>query len=235
MAERKIPILPGDGVTSMVARLRGLYAVTDDILLAGCLLPAVEAALEGGCRVVQYRSKKNDTVIKRSEARELLMLCRQFNALLLINDDVALANYIGADGVHLGQEDSSLLDARSQLGGDAIIGVTCHGSLTLASSAVDAGANYVAFGRFFDSATKPSASLAQRSILADARVQIPCPLVAIGGITLDNALMLKEAGADMLAVIGGLFSTASSDLATVREKARAFHAMYDNPISRETL
>ena len=86
----------------------------------GGLLPAVGVALEGGCRVVQYRSKKNDTVIKRSEARELLMLCRQFNALLLINDDVALANYIGADGVHLGQEDSSLLDARNQLGGQGL-------------------------------------------------------------------------------------------------------------------
>ncbi|HQQ63665.1 MAG TPA: thiamine phosphate synthase [Pseudomonadales bacterium] len=186
--------------------LRGLYAITDDALLAGRLLPAVEAALLGGCRIVQYRSKQADTARQHSEATDLLQLCRQHDAILLVNDNLALAEKIGADGVHLGQEDMSLAEARQALGNNAIIGITCHNSLTLAQQAQAGSANYVAFGRFFPSDTKQSAPPADLSVLQQARGGLHIPLVAIGGITLDNALTVLAAGADMLAVVGDLFS-----------------------------
>lgn len=185
--------------------LRGLYAITDDTLLAGRLLSAVEAALLGGCRIVQYRSKQTDTARQHSEATDLLQLCHQHNAILLINDNLALAEKIAADGVHLGQQDVSLATAKQALGDDAIIGITCHSSLTLAQQAQAGGANYVAFGRFFPSGTKQSAPPAALSVLQQARSILHIPLVAIGGITLDNAPTVLAADADMLAVVGDLF------------------------------
>lgn len=201
-----------------------LYALTDDQLLAGRLLEAVRAALAGGCRMVQYRSKQPDHSRRLQEATQLLALCRQSQALLLINDDVALAMAVGADGVHLGQEDMPLLEARNQLGAQAIIGITCHDSLTLACAAQDNGADYVAFGRFFTSNTKQSAPPADLSVLHQARQQLHIPIVAIGGITLDNATSVLAAGADMLAVVGDLFTAA--DIAT---QARAYHDLSHFP------
>lgn len=202
--------------------LRGLYAITDDTLLAGRLLPAVEATLIGGCRVVQYRSKQSDAARLRSEAIDLLQLCRQHDAILLINDNLALAEKIGADGVHLGQNDASLTSARHALGKHAIIGITCHNSLTLAQQAQAGGANYVAFGRFFPSGTKQSALPADLSVLQQAKATLHIPLIAIGGITLDNASSVLAAGADMLAVVGDLFGHA--DIAARSQRYTALFA-----------
>lgn len=202
--------------------LRGLYAITDDLLLAGRLLPAVEQALAGGCRLVQYRSKQTGNSRQRDEVTQLLALCRQYNATLLINDNPQLAQETGAHGVHLGQEDMPLAKARALLGPAAIIGITCHNSLSHALAAQEAGADYVAFGRFFPSATKQSAPPASLSVLAEARRQLAVPVVAIGGITLDNAPQVVAAGADMVAVVGDLFTATD-----ITARARAYTALFE--------
>ena len=205
----------------MTTHWRGLYAITDDALLAHRLLPAVQAALSGGCRWVQYRSKCTDAQQRRREAAQLVELCRTHNASLLINDDVALAKTVGADGVHLGQDDMSLTEARRILGNQAIIGITCHNSLALAHTAQQDGANYVAFGRFFASQTKQSAPPADLSVLRAAKAQLAIPVVAIGGITLDNAPSVLQEGADLLAVVGDLFSAQN-----ITARAQAYAALF---------
>lgn len=197
----------------------GLYAITDDKLLQGRLVDAVGAALAGGCRIVQYRSKKDDARTKLAEARSLKKLCDEHSAILLINDDVELALAVGACGVHLGQSDTGLALARETLGPHAIIGITCHDQIALAEQASTAGANYLAFGRFFNSSTKPDAKPAKLDVLSQARARFVLPLVGIGGITLDNAEQVLQAGADNIAVIGGLFD---GELADIERRARAF-------------
>ena len=186
---------------------RGLYAITDTPLLAGRMLAAVEAALKGGAVVVQYRDKSNDTARRMEEALALRMLCLRYRGPRLIDDGIELCVAVGADGVHLGQQDDSLQLARKRLGSDAIIGVTCHDSLALAEAAVGAGASYIAFGAFYASSTKPTAKPAALSILSSAR-HLGCPVVAIGGINADNAAPLIAAGADCVAVISDLWSAA---------------------------
>lgn len=195
-----------------------LYAITDSQLLPGDkLFTAVAAALKGGCKLVQYRDKSNDRTRRLSEAKTLVSLCMQYQAQLIINDDVALAKEAGAQGVHLGQGDTNPVAARIILGSNAIIGVTCHDSLALAQQAIKDSANYIAFGRFFPSTTKPDAHPAPMSLISAARKQFPdIPIVAIGGITLGNGKQLFDAGADMLAVCQGLF--AAEDIAAQARK-----------------
>ena len=199
---------------------RGLYAITDSALLAdGKLLPYVEAALIGGARWLQYRDKTTDAGKRLTEASQLAELCRAHDCQLLINDDLALADQLGV-GLHLGQDDGSLREARQQLGPDALIGGTCHASLQLAERALEDGASYIAFGRFFNSVTKPGAPAATPELLRLARQQFSVPIIAIGGTTLDNASTLLDAGADYLAVINGLFG--APDAETVQHRARQF-------------
>ena len=201
------------------ARIRGLYAITDPQLTpADRLLTCCEAALRGGARLLQYRDKQAGSAERRRHAESLRDLCRDHNATLLINDDVALAAAIGATGVHIGQQDGAVSDARARLGAQALIGVSCHGSEALAQAAVTDGADYVAFGRFFVSHTKPQAAAAEIAVLA---TPLPVAKVAIGGITPDNAAPLINAGADALAVIHGLF--AAPDIAS---RARAFQRLF---------
>ena len=203
--------------------LRGLYAITDSALLAdGRLLPYCEAALRGGAKILQYRDKSTDTARRLREAQALQELCKTYNARLIINDDVNLAARLGVD-LHIGQEDGSLLKARQQLGPQAIIGVTCHAQLELAQQAVDQQADYIAFGRFYSSQTKPGDVLATTDLLKQAQ-QLKRPIVAIGGITLENGGILIEHGADMLAVIHGLFAADSP--AAVEQRSRAFSALF---------
>ncbi len=188
--------------------LSGLYAITDRKLADSSsvtLVKHVHQALEGGARVIQYRDKGSDKRRKIAEAASLLHLCYGYDVPLIINDDLLLAAEIGADGVHLGQDDISIHQARNILGGDAIIGISCHNRLELALDAQYAGANYVAFGRFFSSSTKPQALPANIDLLHHARLPLHIPIVAIGGITPENGTPLIEAGADMLAVIHGVF------------------------------
>ena len=203
--------------------LRGLYAITDSALLAdGRLLPYCEAALRGGVKLLQYRDKSNDGAQRLIEAQALHSLCQSYDARLIINDDVNLAAQLGAD-LHLGQGDGCLLSARKLLGPDAIIGATCHAELNLAEQAVQQGADYIAFGRFYSSQTKPGDVCASTELLKQAQ-QLQRPIVAIGGITLENGRALVEHGADMLAVIHGLFAADSA--AAVEQRARAFSALF---------
>jgi thiamine-phosphate pyrophosphorylase len=205
--------------------LRGLYAITDSGLLAGGkLLPYVEAALTGGARLLQYRDKSTDEARRLREAEALRRLCESHGATLIINDDAELAARLGV-GLHLGQQDGSLAAARALLGRQAIIGGTCHAQLALAEQAAGEGASYVAFGRFFNSLTKPGAPAATLDLLATARARVALPIVAIGGIDLHNAAPLIAHGASMIAVIHALFAAESP--AEVERRARAFSALFD--------
>ena len=204
--------------------LRGLYAITDSALLADSrLLPYAEAALAGGARLLQYRDKSKDAERRLNEAGQLKKLCQQYAAQLLINDDLALASKLGV-GVHLGRDDGSLREARLQLGPQAIIGATCQTDLDYAAEAIEAGASYIAFGRFFQSETKPGAPAATPDLLIQARKRFAVPIVAIGGITTDRAPQLLDAGADLLAVVHGLFGADSA--AEVQRRAHAFHTLF---------
>lgn len=194
--------------------LSPIYAITDAHLLLGDMLfSGVEKALQAGVTTVQLRDKvanKADLLIK---AERMLALCKQYQAQLIINDQPELAAEIGADGVHLGRGDGSLKDARKRLGKHAIIGATCHDNLSWAKAAADAGADYVAFGRFYSSTTKPNACAASIDLLRQAKNTIALPIVAIGGINGDNAGNLFRAGANSVAVCAGIFATADIAMA----------------------
>lgn len=206
----------------------GLYAITDPDLLPGDqLIPAVEAAIRGGVVLVQYRDKQATETERLVRARDLVSVCANHQVPLLINDDAALAKRVGAAGAHLGQEDGNIAEARALLGPDAILGKTCHASLELAQAAREAGADYLAFGRFFPSMTKPGAPAATPDILQQAQ-PLGLPLSAIGGISLENASLLIAKGADLLAVIGGLFGT--DDIET---RARAFTDLFAKTTEQE--
>lgn len=191
----------------MGLELRGLYAIADTQVLDDAhLLAAVEAAIAGGARVLQYRDKRSPPEVRLRQAQKISDLCRHHGVYFLINDDVALAVKTSAHGVHLGRNDLPLAQARAQLGADRLIGVSCYNELDRALTAQHQSANYVAFGSFFSSRTKPQAVRATPELLRAARVQLQIPVVAIGGITPENGAVLVEAGADMLAVIEGVFA-----------------------------
>jgi len=199
-------------------KARGLYAITNGP--RGDLEQAVEAALKGGASVVQYRDKTLDAGRRHVEAANLADLCMRHGVPLFINDDVGLALACGATGVHLGVGDASVATARSRLGSKAIIGVSCYDSLDRARRAVDEGADYIAFGAFHPSPTKPQARVADQRLLGAAR-SLGIPLVAIGGITPDNAPSLIAAGADCTAVISSLF-----DADDIEAVARRFSLLF---------
>jgi len=188
--------------------LRGLYALTPDDNLLPRLSALVGSALKGGVKWVQYRNKTAPTPLRRAQAAELLRICRAHGAKLIINDDVWLAIEIGADGAHVGRGDvpgGSLGTAREALGARRILGVSCYDDLARAEVAVDAGADYIAVGSVFASQSKPEAARASLSTLTEAKRRFKLPVVAIGGITVQNAPQVLDAGADMLAVLSGLF------------------------------
>jgi thiamine-phosphate pyrophosphorylase len=214
---------PGKRLMTSFSNFRGLYAITDaDLLPDERLYAAVNAAVQGGAMLVQYRDKSADAATRKLKATRLLETCNALSCPLIINDDLDLAAAIGAQGVHLGREDGDLARARKQLGPEAIIGATCHGSLEFAREAKMMGASYVAFGAFFPSPTKPHAIPAALAILNQAKHEIGLPVVAIGGITLDNAADVIRAGADMIAVVSSLFGADD-----VTQRARAFHHLFD--------
>jgi thiamine-phosphate pyrophosphorylase len=186
---------------------RGLYAITDAVLLPDDRLTgAVERALLGGARLIQYRDKSHDAARRLTQAQALDELCRRYEIPLIINDDVELAAQVGAAGVHIGQDDPDLATARARLGPKAIIGASCYDRLDLALAAERAGADYVAFGAFFPSPTKPHEIRPPIALLWEARAALTVPIVAIGGITPDNAPLLLNAGADALAVVSAVFA-----------------------------
>jgi len=207
--------------------IEGLYAVTPDLRDSVALCDKVVAALAGGVRLVQYRSKSADTVRQAEEAAALASVCRRFRARLIVNDDVQLAKSCGADGVHLGADDVPVAQARRILGPDALIGASCYSSLQLASRAAADGADYVAFGAVFQSSTKPGALPVSLSLLSEARSTIELPIVAIGGISAHNAGRVIEAGADAVAVVTGLF-----DAGDIESEARRLLEITTAALSR---
>ena len=205
------------GRTRAQRAVSGLYAITPEDSDTDRLARRVEAALSGGARIVQYRSKSADTMARRAQAERLLGLCRRHGALLVINDDLELALAVGADGVHLGRDDGDTAAARSRLPANALLGISCYDRIDLAAAAAAAGADYVAFGAAFASPTKPEAVRASPELFARARARLRIPVVAIGGITPENARLVIDAGADAVAVITALF-----DAADIRAAAAAF-------------
>ncbi len=186
---------------------RGLYVLTPDETDTGQLLARVDIVLRAGATWLQYRNKRADAALRREQALALQPLCRAAGVPLIINDDWRLAADIGADGAHLGEDDGEIAAARAALGPDALLGASCYNLAGLATSAVSAGAGYVAFGAFFPSPTKPNARRAAPDLLRDAAA-LGVPRVAIGGITPDNARPLIDAGADLIAVISSVFDAA---------------------------
>lgn len=186
--------------------ISGLYAVTPDIEDTQLLCKMVTAALAGGASVVQYRNKLADADLQREQASALLPICRQYKVPFIINDDVALSQLLDADGVHLGATDGDIAAARKLLGVHKVIGASCYNRFDLAEQAKAQGATYIAFGACFSSSTKPHAPVASLDLFAQAK-QLSLPTVAIGGITLENARLVKQAGADAVAVINALFGS----------------------------
>jgi thiamine-phosphate pyrophosphorylase len=202
--------------------IRGLYFIADSARCgARGVAPVAASAIRGGAVMIQYRDKSGDADRRRREAEALNAICAAGGIPLIVNDDIELARTTGAAGVHLGGRDPDLSDARRRLGSAAILGSSCYSSLERARRAVQDGVDYVSFGAFHRSTTKPSAPLAPLSLLHDARQAIPLPVVAIGGIDAHNARPLIEAGADLLAVIGGVCA-ADDPEAAARSISRLF-------------
>lgn len=198
-----------------------LYLITpESIPDLGAFSEVLDGVLATGhVACVQLRLKNVEDVQFEQTALTLLSVCHKHEVPLLINDRADIAAKVNADGVHLGQEDGDVPSARTLLGNDKDIGVTCHSSKDLAFAAGEAGANYVAFGAFFASGTKPDALLAEKSVLTDWDMFTDLPCVAIGGITPDNCAELASAGAHFIAVCGAVWNHTEGPVAAVQ----AFH------------
>jgi len=203
--------------------LSGLYVITDPELCSNSLIEKVEQAILGGAQIIQYRNKTSTAQTQFNEAQALQTLCQKYQRTFIINDDVELALKVNADGVHLGRTDGDIRLTRKAFGKDKIIGVTCHNEIDAGLSAQQQSADYVAFGRFYPSKTKPSAPPADISTLQLAKAQLCIPVVAIGGISVENAANLIEAGADMLAVIHAVFAHSNT-----RQAASEIAQLFNN-------
>ncbi|MFC6839735.1 thiamine phosphate synthase [Xanthomonas theicola] len=199
---------------------RGVYLITPDDADGAHLLARVAPLLGHGPTWLQYRNKRADAAQRLAQATALQALCVQAGVPLIVNDDVALAQAVGAAGVHLGEDDGDLTAARAALGADALIGASCYDDPALARAAAAAGASYVAFGAFFPSRSKHTTRRADPGLLRDAAT-LGLPRVAIGGLTPDNGRALVDAGADLLAVIGGVF-----DAPDPRDALAAYRACF---------
>ncbi|CAN5276200.1 hypothetical protein BH24PSE2_BH24PSE2_05890 [soil metagenome] len=197
---------------------RGLYGITSE---DGPAAPAVAAAVRGGASVIQYRDKTSSRTRRLREAIDIARACRKADIVFIVNDDIELACAARADGVHLGQDDASPAEARVRLGDSRLIGVSCYDSLDRALDAEANGVDYVAFGSFFQSPTKPGAPRADLELLTAARARLSLPIVAIGGITPDNGAPLVRAGAHCIAAISGVFGQQDVE-AAARRYARLF-------------
>lgn len=207
---------------SLRSSIKGLYAITPDELDTSVLLSNARSALKGGAEVLQYRNKRADAKLRSSQALALRLLCSEFGVTFIVNDDASLAKLVDADGVHLGGADGSVTTTRTLLGAAKLIGVSCYNCQVLARQAEQDGADYVAFGAFFQSGVKPEAVVASMNLLTQARQELRLPIVAIGGITPTNATQLIKAGADALAVISAVF--AADD---IEQAARQFSILVD--------
>jgi thiamine-phosphate pyrophosphorylase len=208
--------------------LRGLMAITPDGLATDTLVEKVRHALAGGAALVQYRNKLADEALRLEQATALRALCHTFGRPLIINDDLALAQVVGAAGVHLGRDDGDWAVARAVLGPQGILGVSCYDEPARAQAAAQAGADYLAFGAVYPSPTKPAARRAPLALF-ESGLSLGRPLAAIGGLTLENAPAVIRAGAGMLAVISDLF-----DAPDIRARAAAYARLFltlESPLS----
>ncbi len=189
---------------------KGLYAITDyDRLSHAVILGKSREILRAGTALLQFRNKKDKAVKLIQQARDLRILCRDFNVPFIVNDNLELALTIDADGIHIGEEDINYDEARRQLGNHKIIGISCYNDFKRATLAASSGADYIAFGAFFPTYSKKKTVRAKMTLLKEAR-GLNLPLVAIGGITPENGRSLLDAGADFLAVISGLYQAENS-------------------------
>jgi thiamine-phosphate pyrophosphorylase len=203
----------------MDASIKGLYAVTPDGIEPAQLLELVDAAIAGGAALIQYRDKSASDIDLKRRGQALMALCRARRVPLIINDHVELARELCADGVHVGEHDLALGQARQLLGHRSLIGVSCYQSIELAARAAATGASYLAFGSVFASIVKPHAKLAPLSLFKEARdAGIELPLVAIGGVDDRNAPALLAAGANAVAVISGVFKSLQPDAVFVQAR-----------------
>lgn len=205
----------------MSSKISGLYAITPDCADTENLFVITKKALTGGAKMIQYRNKIADATMRRRQAEKLVCLCREYDVPLIINDHLDLALEIDADGLHLGRNDISVRDARMALGENKIIGASCYNQINRAVNAEDQGADYVAFGAFFASITKPDAVTAPLEILGLAKQKLRTPIVAIGGITQRNATVLIARGGDAIAVSHALF-----DAQDIQAMARSFSRLF---------
>ncbi|HAN80752.1 MAG: thiamine phosphate synthase [Gammaproteobacteria bacterium] len=188
--------------------MQGLYVITDaSVTQPEQLYRQIQETIEGGAAYIQMRHKGNDLGLLEALADAAIDICRTKGKPCIINDHVLIARSLGAEGVHLGQNDESLINARKALGPSAIIGGTCHDSTQLMERAVREGATYCAFGRLFRSETKPTANGLSLSKLSELVEACPIPVVAIGGINADNANQVLDTGVSMLAVSGAVFKS----------------------------
>ena len=201
--------------------IKGLYAITPDMADSNSLLQKTQLAIEGGAFMVQYRSKIQDRDVKMQQCAAILRLCREYKIPCIVNDDVDMCRVLEADGVHLGEKDDNIAEVRHILGDDAIIGSSCYDQLNRAKLAQKEGASYVAFGAMFETSTKPNAPRATLELLTEAKSQIQIPIVAIGGITMNNAHDVIETGIDAIAVINSLYESNS-----IKETAETFSHMF---------
>jgi len=206
-----------------VRRIEGLYAVTPDEPDTERLVKLVTQVVAGGAAIVQYRNKIASAALREAQAHALASVCRNARVTFIVNDHVDLAISVGADGVHVGREDEEFSRLRARLGKERLIGVSCYNDVARAVQARDAGADYVAFGGFFPSSTKPGTAPSSLSMIAEAKRVIGLPIVAIGGITAENGRLLVQAGADALAVISALFGAED-----VRAMAGRFASMFES-------
>ena len=219
-------------IKNKAKKIQGLYAITDPELIDDKdLFSATESAILGGAKLIQYRNKPASGEQQYQQAQQLSALCKQHHVIFIINDDPTLAKTVNADGVHLGQDDEKIANARKILGDNAIIGVSCYNQIEYAQHAIEQGADYIALGRFFPSNTKPHAVQADLNLLERARQQLAIPIVAIGGITLNNASELIKHGADAIAVIHSLFH----DTQEIYNTAKAYQALFNLEKSVESL
>ena len=207
----------------MTARspVSGLYAVTPDLEDTALLVAKAAAAIAGGAALLQYRHKTASPALRGEQARALAALCRSRGCRFIVNDDVELALAVGADGAHVGRDDPDPRAARERLGPGRLLGVSCYNEIARARAALAAGADYIAVGSMFPSSVKPGAVRAPLALIGEARATTGLPVVAIGGITPDNAPQLIAAGAAALAVISALF-----DAPDITAAARAFTALF---------
>jgi len=201
--------------------INGLYAITPDMADLNTLIHKTQSAIEGGAFMVQYRSKIHDRAVKIQQCAAILRLCREYDVPCIVNDDAEMCRILEADGVHLGENDDNIAEVRRILGEDAIIGSSCYDQLDRAKQAQKEGASYVAFGAMFPTPTKPNAPRATLELLREAKREIHIPIVAIGGITVNNAHDVIEAGVDAIAVITSLF-----EAKTIKETAETFLKMF---------